>query len=97
MPVMAEVPVFARVRERLADAPMVSGPKLRADGEICRCDCAPEPVRATVRGNVEADVAMLSVPERVPDWVGENATGMEQVPPGASASPAAGQVPFATE
>ena len=89
---MGVAPVLVRVSERMAGAPSAIEPKLRLLGEICRCDCAPMPVRGTINGRVEAEVATLSVPVRVPDWVGMKTTCTVQLVPGASVRPGIGQV-----
>lgn len=68
--VTTAVPVLARVRVWLAEAPMAMLPKLRAEGVICRCDWMPVPLSGTLMGRVESEVAMATVSARVPVWVG---------------------------
>jgi hypothetical protein len=66
----AAVPVLVRVMVWFAEAPRAMLPKLRAEGVICRCDWMPMPVSGTLMGRVESEVAMATVPVRVPVWVG---------------------------
>ena len=86
-------PVLVRVRGRWAEAPTVMLPKLRAAGESRSCDWMPVPVRGTVRGWAEAEEVSDRVPLSGPAAAGENRTLMEQTPPAARVTPAAGQVP----
>ncbi len=94
---MATVPVLARVRVRLAGAARAMAPKLRLAGVICRCDCAPVPVSATVSGRVDAEVVTLAVPVRVPMMVGAKMICAVQLVAGARAPPASGQEPLVAE
>src|SRR5712691_4246433 len=59
------VPVLVRVRVRLAAAPMAMLPKLRAEGAMTRWDWTPMPVRGTLMGWLEREVAMARVLVRV--------------------------------
>ena len=61
---------MVKVRVRLAEAPMAMLPKLSVEGVICRCDWMPVPVRVALMGRVESEVAMETLPLRVPVWVG---------------------------
>jgi hypothetical protein len=87
------VPVLARVRVRLAEAPTAMLPKLRLPGVIWRCDWMPMPVRGTASGRVERAVAMLTAPGRVPGWVGLKVTWRVQLVLGARVLPRVGQSP----
>jgi hypothetical protein len=91
--VTAALPVFERVRVRLAEAPMAMLPKLRAEGARRRCDWTPMPVRGAVMGRVESEVEMPTVPVRVPGAEGVKVTWMVQLVARGSALPVVGQVP----
>src|ERR1700677_2994817 len=91
--VRAAGPVLVTVTVWLAEAPRAMLPKLRLLGVICRCDWMPMPVRGAAMGRVDSDVAMLTLPVRVPDWVGLKATWRVQLVVGARALPGVGQSP----
>ena len=95
--VIGVVPVLSTVNERLAVLPTFTVPKISWPGVICRCGCAPAPESATPNGRGAAELAMDSVPVRVPLCDGANATCSVQLAPGASVPPCGGHVPAATE
>ena len=51
------------------------------------CGCTPMPVSVAVSGRGVALLVTLSVPVRVPTWVGLKTTAMVQDAPGASDAP----------
>ncbi len=87
------LPVLVRVKERMAGEPTAMLPKLRVAGAIWRWDWAPMPVRAAMRGTLEAEVVRERVPVRVPVWVGVKEIwrvqleAMGRVPPGVGQEP----------
>src|SRR5579871_3554414 len=93
MLVRVAVPVFERVRVRLAEEPTANGPKVRVLGAIWRWDWAPMPVSWTVSGRVVRELAKLRVPGRVPVVVGVKVTWAVQLVLGARVLVAVGQFP----
>src|ERR1700679_599139 len=89
------VPVFERVRVRLAEAPMAMLPKLRAEGVIWRRDWMPMPVSGAVMGSEVSEVETATEPVRVPVWVGVKVNCSVQVVEGARVLPGVGQLPAA--
>jgi hypothetical protein len=93
MLVRVAVPVFERVRVRLAEEPTASEPKLRVLGAIWRWDSAPMPVSWTVSGRVVREFERLRVPVRIPAAVGVKAIWAVQLVLGARVLVAVGQFP----
>lgn len=87
------VPVFASKSVKLAEAPTVVLAKVRLEGLTWRYDCAPMPVKFAVSGRVVSEVAMATVPVRVPACNGVNVTRRLQLAAEESCAPAAGQLP----
>jgi hypothetical protein len=93
---MAAVPVLARVRDRVADAPTATDPKLRLPGDIPSDDCTPTPLNGTMRGSPVAEPAIESAPLNAPVSNGRKLTCTVQLAPAASVPPAVGHDPTTT-
>jgi hypothetical protein len=93
--VTGAVPVLMSVRVWFEEAPTAMLPKLRAEGVTCRCDWMPMPVSVALMGRVESEVAMETVPVRVPVCFGAKVICSVQLVAGARVLLGEGQVPVA--
>ncbi len=90
------LPVLASVKVWFEATPSTTLPKASALGVTTRCDWMAIPVSATCSGSVDAEVAMESIPVRVPLIFGVKTTSTVQLELAVSNPPAAGQLPPAT-